>query len=82
MLQRPHFRGVGIRQILGGVTSHHLVHTHLVAVVGPGAEGEVAPLPVEGEVRDVHHTCALCDGRRVPDDLSIVTQLHISAGCT
>ena len=55
-------------------------HTHLVAIVGPGAKGEVALLPVEREVRDIHHTRALCDGRRVPDDLSIVTQLYISAG--
>lgn len=56
--------------------------THLVAIVGPWAEGKVALLPVEGEVGDVHHTCALCDGWRVPHYLSIVAQLHISAGRT
>lgn len=50
---------------------------YLVAVIGPGAKGEVALLPVKGEVGDIHHTCALCDGGRVPDDLSIVTKLYI-----
>lgn len=61
-----------------GLFSH--LNTHLVTIVGPGAEGEVALLPVEGEVRHIHHTCALCDGRRVPDDLSIITQLYVSTG--
>lgn len=57
-------------------------HTHLVAIVGPGPEGKVALLPVKWEVGDIHHTRALCYGRRVPDDLSIVTQLHVSVGRT
>lgn len=55
---------------------------HLVAVVGPGAKSEVTLLPVEGEVGDVHHTRALGDGRRVPHNLSIVSQLHIGVGRT
>lgn len=58
------------------------VQTHLVSIVGPGAKCEIALLPVKGEVGDVHHTRALCDGRRVPDDLSVVTQLHVSVGWT
>lgn len=32
------------------------IYRHLVAVVGPGPEGEVALLPVKGEVRHVNHT--------------------------
>lgn len=58
------------------------VSTHLVTIVGPGAEGEGALLPVEGEVGDINHTRAFGDGWRVPHDLSIVSQLHISVGRT
>ncbi len=67
------------RQKVWSLLSHL---THLVAVVGPGAKGQVALLPVEGEVGDVHHTCALCDRWRVPDDLAIITQLHVSGRFT
>lgn len=51
---------------------------YLIAVVGPGTEGQVTFLAVEGEVGDVHHAGALGDGRSVPGDLSIVAQFHIS----
>lgn len=58
------------------------VLTHLVTIVGPGAKGEGALLPVEGEVGDINHTRALGDGWRVPHNLSVVSQLHISVGRT
>lgn len=56
--------------------------THLVTIVGPGAKGQVALLPVKWEVGHIHHTCALCDGGRVPHNLSIIPQLHVGAGWT
>lgn len=55
------------------------VWTHLIAVVGPGPECEVARLPVKGKVGHIHHTCALSDGWRVPDYLPVIAQLHVSA---
>lgn len=73
----------GLRQKVWSTLIHPTAtYTHLISIVGPGAEGEVALLPVEGEVGDVHHTGALCDGWRVPDDLPIVTQLDIGVGWT
>lgn len=65
---------------------YSLIHspalTHLVAIVGPWAKGKVALLPVKREVGDVHYARALSNGRRVPYDLPVVTQLHIGTGIT
>lgn len=50
---------------------------HLVAIVGPGAKGQVALLVIKGEVGDIHHTGAFGDGRRIPGDQPIIAQDHI-----
>lgn len=52
---------------------------YLVAIVGPGAKGKVALLTIKGEIRDVHFTGTLSNGRGVPSDLTIIPQHHISA---
>lgn len=58
----------------------HLSSTYyLVAIVGPGAKGKVALLTIKGEIRDVHFTGTLSNGRGVPSDLTIIPQYHISA---
>lgn len=50
---------------------------HLIAVVGPGAKGQVALLIIKGEVGDIHHTGAFGDGRCIPGDQTIISQDHI-----
>lgn len=50
---------------------------YLVAIIGPGAKGKVALLTIKGEIRDVHLTGTLSDGRGVPSDLTIIPQHHI-----
>lgn len=51
---------------------------YLVAIICPGAKGEVTLLIVKGEIRDIHLTGALSNGRGVPGDLAIIPQHHIS----
>lgn len=52
---------------------------YLIAIIGPGAKGKVALLTIKGEIRDVHLTGTLSNGRGVPSDLTIIPQHHISA---
>lgn len=63
-----------VRQVPG---VQPVAEVDLVPVVGPGAEGEAALLPVEGEVGDVHLAGALGDGRRVPHDVPVGAQHHV-----
>lgn len=60
---------------VGAVQSVEQVH--LVPVVSPGAEGQVALLQVEGEEGHVHGAGALGDGRLVPHDLAVVAENHV-----
>lgn len=50
---------------------------HLVAIVRPGAEGQVALLHVKREEGHVHGAGAFGDGRLVPHDLAIVANHHV-----
>ena len=50
---------------------------HLIAIVGPGAKGQVALLIIKGEVGDVHHTGAFGDGWCIPGDQPVIPQDHI-----
>ena len=52
-------------------------YVHLIAIVGPGAKGQVALLIIKGEVGDVHHTGAFGDGWCIPGDQPIIPQDHI-----
>lgn len=58
------------------------IPSYLVAIIGPGTKGEVTFLAVKWEVRDVHHTGALGDGRSIPGDLSVVAQSHVGVHWT